>query len=142
MLKIGIDTGVNTGFAVVRSVKLESVECLQIHQALERVKGFLEAGEDVQVFVEDARQRKWIPNQRGREVLQGVGSVKRDALIWEDFLKDLVSQYGESRVSFRMMPPKSNKTKLDTATFKRLTGWEGRTNEHGRDAAMLVYGMK
>lgn len=142
MLKIGIDTGVNTGFAVVRNVKLESVECLQIHQALERVKGFLEAGEDVKVFVEDARQRKWIPSQRGREVLQGVGSVKRDALIWEDFLKDLVNQYGEARVSFRMMPPKSNKTKLDAATFKRLTGWEGRTNEHGRDAAMLVYGMK
>ena len=142
MLKIGIDTGVNTGFAVVRNVKLESVECLQIHQALERVKGFLEAGEDVKVFVEDARQRKWIPSQRGREVLQGVGSVKRDALIWEDFLKDLVNQYGEARVSFRMMPPKSNKTKLDAAPFQRLTGWEGRTNVHGRDAAMLVYGMK
>ena len=31
--------------------------------------------------------------------------------------------------------------KLDAAAFKRLTSWQGRTSEHGRDAAMLVWGI-
>lgn len=68
-----------------------------------------------------------------RKRLQGVGSVKRDASIWEDYLKDL-------GVSFEMVAPKRNVTKLKQETFKRYTGWDKRTNEHGRDAAMLVFG--
>ena len=68
-----------------------------------------------------------------RKKLQGVGSVKRDATIWEDFLKDL-------GVKFEMVAPKRNVTKLTQETFKRYTGWSSKTNEHGRDAAMLIYG--
>ena len=68
-----------------------------------------------------------------RKKLQGVGSVKRDATIWEDFLKDL-------GVKFEMVAPKMNVTKLTQETFKRYTGWKKLTNEHGRDAAMLVFG--
>ena len=30
-------------------------------------------------------------------------------------------------------------TKSKADTFKKLTGWTGRTNEHARDAAMLVF---
>ena len=30
---------------------------------------------------------------------------------------------------------------VDAARFAKLTGWQGRTSEHARDAAMLVYGM-
>jgi len=30
--------------------------------------------------------------------------------------------------------------KLDAAAFKRLTGWQGRTNQEQRDAAMCVFG--
>jgi len=29
---------------------------------------------------------------------------------------------------------------VDPNRFKQWTGWEGKTNDHGRDAAMLVYG--
>lgn len=39
-----------------------------------------------------------------------------------------------------MVPPKNNKTKLDATKFKQITGWKERTNEHGRDAAMLCFG--
>ena len=38
--------------------------------------------------------------------------------------------------------PKDNKTKLNADQFSRITKWEGRTNEHGRDAAMLIFGRK
>ncbi len=94
--------------------------------------------ENMMVRVEDPRQRKWFGTERlerekERKKLQGVGSVKRDAVIWEDFLTDL-------GVRFEMVAPKNNVTKLSQSTFVSYTGWKKLTNEHGRDAAMLVFG--
>ena len=85
------------------------------------------------VRIEDARQRRWLGN-KGREALQGAGSIKRDATIWEDFLTD-------KKIPFEMVAPSRNSTKLSAEVFKRLTGWQGRTSEHSRDAAMLVFKM-
>ncbi len=31
------------------------------------------------------------------------------------------------------------RSKWDAETFRRITGWSGRTNEHGRDAARFVF---
>lgn len=141
MIYVGVDTGVNTGFSEWDSQKrcLLSVCSLPIHKAMYRVKVLHELHkENLVVRVEDPRQRKWFGTERmtreeERKKLQGVGSVKRDATIWEDFLKDL-------GVRFEMVAPKQNVTKLTQETFKRYTGWSSKTNEHGRDAAMLIYG--
>lgn len=43
-------------------------------------------------------------------------------------------------IPFELVAPKNNKTKVSADYFKKLTGWEGRTNEHERDCAMLVFG--
>lgn len=141
MIYVGVDTGVNTGFSEWDSKKrcLLSVCSLPIHKAMERVKVLHDLHkEELVVRVEDPRQRKWFGTERmtreeERKKLQGVGSVKRDATIWEDFLKDL-------GIRFEMVAPKMNVTKLTQETFKRYTGWSSKTNEHGRDAAMLIYG--
>lgn len=141
MIYVGVDTGVNTGFSEYDSKKrcLLSVCSLPIHKAMDRVKVLHDLHkEELVVRVEDPRQRKWFGTERmtreeERKKLQGVGSVKRDATIWEDFLKDL-------GVRFEMVAPKMNVTKLTQETFKRYTGWSSKTNEHGRDAAMLIYG--
>jgi hypothetical protein len=37
--------------------------------------------------------------------------------------------------------PKNNTTKISAEYFKAVTKWTARTNEHGRDAAMLVVGF-
>ncbi len=131
---IGIDTGVNTGFSLwdTKYKTFQCIETVSIHRALEKVKGFSDGGLNVFVRVEDARKRKWF-GKAGKEQLQGAGSIKRDAKIWEDFLTDL-------KVDFEMVSPKNNKTKLNAATFIKITNWEGRTTEHSRDAAMLVFG--
>lgn len=87
--------------------------------------------DDLFVRVEDASLRNWY-GSAGREQLQGAGSIKRDSSIWRDYLKWL-------NIEHEMVAPKNNKTKLDTDVFKRMTGWEGRTNNHARDAAMLCF---
>jgi hypothetical protein len=131
---IGIDTGVKTGIAVwsVQEKKFTIVETTKIHKAMDRVK-FFHDGYDIKVRVEDARLRKWIPYESGREVLQGVGSVKRDASIWEDFLTDIICPH-------ELVPPKNNKTKISKEYFNKITGWDRPSSSHARDAAMLVFG--
>lgn len=139
MKYIGIDTGVNTGIAVwdTESRDLLSVETTTITKAMLSVLDFLQSDERVKVVFEDARQRKWIPampdirREMGR--WQGSGSVMRDCKIWEDFCK-------ENSIPYEAVAPKRNRTKLTAEAFKRLTGWKGRTSEHARDAAMLVFG--
>lgn len=133
---IGVDTGVNTGFAVAvdkgQGGELMQVGSLSITQAMEQVKVLLkEHGQDsVYIFIEDPRLRTWFTG--GREKAQGVGSVKRDAQIWEDFCK-------ENEINYKLIHPKNNVTKSKADMFKKMTGWTGRTNEHARDAAMLVF---
>lgn len=133
---IGIDTGVNTGFAVAadrgNGGELEQVESLSITQAMEKVKELIEqwGNENVCLYIEDARQRTWFTG--GREKAQGVGSVKRDAQIWEDWCN-------EQGLNYLMIHPAANATKTKADVFKKRTGWIERTNEHARDAAMLVF---
>ena len=86
---------------------------------------------DVAVLYEDATKRKWYGNT-GRERLKGAGSVERDAKIWRDFL-------AENKIKHKAIAPKNNITKLSAKQFALITGYKGRTNEHGRDAAMLVF---
>lgn len=134
---IGIDCGVDTGIAVwdKRERRLTRVETVKIHEAIELVRdyGSLLAF----VRVEDARLRKRIPRyesetrERGRR--EGAGYVKRDAVIWEDFLTS-------RGFAFDMVAPKDNKTKMAPDIFSKTTGWQKRTSTHSRDAAMLVFG--
>lgn len=146
MIYIGIDTGVNTGIAIWdnRKRSLEMVESTEIHKAMKTVSYYVGLqnsgiGDKVVVRVEDPRQRNWFGTEKmsrdeERKRLQGVGSVKRDASIWDAYLKDLGCEY-------EMVAPKRNITKMTHERFKALTGWKSRTNEHGRDAAMLVFGF-
>lgn len=134
-LLIGIDPGVQTGFAVwnLDDQRFVMIRSLTILEAIQGVTA-LNDGEEIEVWVEDARLRKYF-GRSGRERLQGAGSIKRDCKIWEDFLE-------RAGIKYKMIPPKANKTKLNAASFKKWTMYQGQTNEHGRDAAMLVYGVK
>lgn len=136
MVYIGIDTGTHTGFAVWHSDSkhLAEVSTLSITQAMERIRliAKVRGRDDIRLFIEDARQRKWFGNA-GREKLQGAGSVKRDCAIWEDWCR-------EQGLRYQMIAPRNNRTKLSSLQFKALTKWPGRTSEHARDAALLVFG--
>lgn len=136
-LCVGIDTGTNVGLAEWNCIarKLLSVRTMKLHRALELVDNLHKSnGDNLLVRFEDARLRKWYGNA-GREKLQGAGSIKRDCVIWQEFLTD-------KGIRFEAVAPKNNMTKLTDERFKKLTGWLGRTSEHGRDAAMLVFNYK
>lgn len=140
MYYIGIDCGRHTGLALYDGAKKKLVEChtVALHQALMYViNASYEFGDALTVVFEDARQRKWLPRERTaseyRGRLQGAGSVKRDAAIWEEMLRDY-------DIRFDAVPPRPGLTKLTEAAFRGITGYTARTSNHARDAAMLVYG--
>ena len=140
MIYIGIDTGVHTGMAVWDSERKElvMVDTLKIHEALQIVISYAYKDIPLCIRFEDARQRKWIPMSKNMTAelgrAQGAGYVKAHCQIWEDFLRD-------KDIPFEMIAPRRNVTKLSAEQFERITGYKGRTSEHARDAAMLVYGL-
>lgn len=131
---IGIDPGVNTGFAVYDGENL-SLDTCSITRAMQKVYILMQDNDcKLHIFIEDARKRQWFGNS-GREKLMGAGSVMRDCRVWEDFCL-------EQNLAYTLVAPKNNKTKLSSEQFGKLTGYRGRTSEHSRDAAMLVFGRE
>jgi len=140
---IGIDPGTTTGLCAYNRITkielltsgtlLEMQYILQAHPWNMRIKGGL-----VFMRIEDARLRTWIPYEKTEKAerghREGAGYVKAHCAIWEDFCKI----WG---IPFELVAPKKNKTKVKADYFKKLTGWEGKSNSHSRDAAMLVVGF-
>lgn len=130
---IGIDAGTNTGFAIwdITNKTFIQIKTMKIHAALELVRQYKD--HDIHVFVEDARKATFGRKKEAYKA-QGAGSVKRDAAIWEGFLTDY-------KIPFTMKRPNKRLTKIDESTFSNLTKYNGRTSNHARDAAMLVFGI-
>lgn len=133
---VGIDPGVKTGLAVWdrEKKKLRIVATAGIIEAMAAVLELKDNPSEatIEVRFEDSRQRRWF-GSKGREALQGAGSIKRDCSIWQEFCE----AHG---IKFTAVPPQTGATKWTVDYFQKLTGWKKRTSEHGRDAAALVVG--
>ena len=138
MLYIGLDPGTNTGLAVwdAEAHRFSELVTASIVGAMKIVCDYAAAW-PVTIVVEDARKRQWLPREKNlseyRGKLMGAGSIKRDCEIWEEF----AALYG---IPIQFVPPRKGLTKWDAETFNKITGWKGRTSNHARDAALLVWG--
>jgi len=133
---IGIDPGTKTGIAVYSPTDRKITYCatVGIVKAMQIVMAYIDVNfPPVELIFEDARKRRWIPKKTGRERLQGAGSIKRDSSIWQEFCEF-------HHISYSAVPPKAGMTKINSDIFRKITGWTGRTSEHSRDAAMIVFG--
>lgn len=62
---------------------------------------------------------------------QNVGMNKRDASLYIEWIQ---------RQSIRVLEIRPWRRKVSTGTeFNKMTGYDKRTNQHGRDAALLIY---
>lgn len=131
---IGIDPGVNTGIAVwerpnKKFIYISSGKILDVMDMVE--KAIISRNSFIKC--EDPRKAGAGRQKKDYNIAQGAGSIKRDAQIWEDFLK-------KHNADFVMLKPAAAFTKWKADKFQQLTKWTHQTNEHGRDAAMLVFG--
>jgi hypothetical protein len=115
-LYIGIDCGVNTGIAIWNRIKGEfvSIETCSITQALFSVKGIVD-----------------------QCVITFPVLIVEDPSVW--FWKQLCIELSLEMIAVPVH--KRRNTKLTPDAFASLTGWKGRTSNHARDAAMLVFKM-
>ena len=130
---IGIDPGTHTGIAIKSCGEWHAIETCTIYHAIKRVVAAESycAGEGEKLFIriEDARKRSWFGNT-GKERLKGAGSVERDCAIWEEVLTEL-------KIPFEMVHPKNVK-ETTAEYFAKISGWNGRTSKHSREAAFLI----
>jgi hypothetical protein len=135
---IGVDAGKYTGVAVwnskSRSLSVLTTDFWGCYNFILENYG----KSQIRIVIEDPSKtppvfnKKFVRSEKARlKVAQNVGGVKRESVLLAD---------GLERAGFTVIRTKPNNTKKNSVYIKRLTGYEGRTNEHNRDAIMLVYG--
>lgn len=136
-LRIGIDPGTKTGFAVANADtgELRQIETLDFWSAYHRVRtlSFEHTVVEVVIEVPDTKH-VWHKGASGPAALQrqgvNVGSVIREAQLLADGIE-------ESGLPVTRVKPRG---KQPVDKFQAYTGWATGTNQHERDAALLVYG--
>lgn len=141
-LLIGIDPGAKNGFAVWNGKELTHIHTLLTFQVFEQIELHLEFPphrvhpSEIHIYIENPHT--WKPF-RGVKMdsarLQGVGQVKARYNSIIEFLE-------AKKIPFTPVNLQGTMKKIKADYFKKLTGYTGQTNEHGRDAAMIVYGRK
>ena len=141
---IGLDPGQATGLAVwdpAREVFARSLLTTTFWEAYELIRTY--DPRTVLIVLEDPSQNRPtfhhnLPQSerayRQRERLsRNVGSNMREALLLAE---------GLERQGYRVRRVRPRSSKLSADVFKKVTRYQGRTSEHARDAAMLVFGLK
>lgn len=131
---VGIDPGVNTGFAVYKDGQLE-LHTLTFWGATSR----LLAEPPDKVYLEDPNliSPTFLRNVSKRGLLkiaQNVGMNKRDAQLMLEFCRDVIE------VDVELVKPTTKK--WGRHIFQRVTGITKPVSQHARDAAklLIVYG--
>lgn len=144
---IAIDPGVSTGMAVWDSYLKQIVDIwtTDFWGCIDYIEDFREKHNmfDIKVVIENPNGNKPVFFKKGvnsqamaRKVGQDVGSNKREASL-------LIEYFERKHIAYTAIVPKKKSTgsgKITQEYFKKLSGWTKRTNQHERDAAMMILG--
>ena len=149
-LIVGLDPGEQTGVAAYDPTARRLKYCTSLGfwamvrwfetelGPIESVDG-LAPGPVLLVVIEDARKlpiygrHRAVRGARRDKLARNVGRIDRDTQLWVEYLTMRGYQVVRS-------VPAAGDEKWLAETFKQITRWRGRTNQHGRDAARLVWG--
>lgn len=131
---IGIDPGINVGYATwfVEDKLLCYVTSESLFKIFEWIAG-LNQTHSIKVRIENPNTWIGFKGQKRESFrLQGAGAVKQS-------YKHIIEFLEHHKIDYEPVRLQGSMKKLSAARFKELTGYTDRTNEHGRDAAMLVF---
>lgn len=133
--QIAIDPGTHTGLAIAYLGVLEVVRTCTFWEAAQILADMRYKNDiPIELIIEDPRGIYVPPGQRNPQRIKGVGSVERDAKLWIEYAQ----HYG---IPYRTVKP-GRYREIDADTFRKWTGWTGRTSEHARAAAMMIWNGK
>ena len=130
---IGLDPGAHTGLAVFQNgslVELATIKPASIYSALVQWS-------PKRVIFEDSRLQShgWTTHAARAAALKmarNVGEI-------DAWCKLIVEHCAELNIMAHGVSPKSKGAKMDADSFRELTGWQGRTNQHECDSAMVCW---
>ena len=134
LLKSGVATWDGKKFTQLGTMRFyELLDYLEMHKMHAWTKKeysfmvFLEAGWLNEKSNFHTNQGAWIRERIAKDVGQNQAVGK------------LILEYCElEKINYHTIRP--TQTKWSSETFKKITGWEGRTNSEMRDAARLIFG--
>ena len=130
---IGLDPGINVGFAVFdRDIKalitVSSHPLFNVFQLLDDLKY-----SHIEVFIENPNTWiKFSSTEDSNARKQGAGAVKQTYKHLVEFLED-------RNIKFTPIKLQGTMKKVDSTKFKLYTKWAKMTNQHSRDASLMVY---
>lgn len=130
---LGIDPGANTGVAIFQDgalLELRTIHPIDIASVLEELR-------PARVVFEDSRliSHLFTTNQRSavaKSMARKVGQVDMVCSM-------LVALCERMKIEAHGISPKAKGAKVEAERFAEITGWEGSSNEHTRDAAMVAW---
>lgn len=130
---VGIDPGSNTGIAIYRAGVLAELQTIEPHQLPEAIERIAPA----RVVYEDSRLQShtW---KRGVNAAAQL-KIARDVGQIDAWCRLITATCERLGIPAHGISPKNKGAKLNAEQFERLTGWEGRSNEHTRDAATVAW---
>ena len=141
MIYIGIDPDVDkNGFAVwdANDKSLNYIGVCRFFGLINEIESLIATGEDVIVFIEagwlirksNFHSKKGQTKSVGEKIAKAVGANHQVGKLLAEYCDD-------KKIAYALIRPQGKK-KADE--FKRITGYQKRTNSEMRDAAMLVFG--
>lgn len=135
MMTIGIDPGNRCGFAVYERGRLVHLSDSSSVSLLRKISTWIGIAT---VVIEDSRLQSKVWNADGKNrgtslsIARKVGSVDRICMQVEEICK-------ENGLELLRVSPLDKGSKVKAEAFKAMTGWDQKTNEHQRDAAMVAW---
>lgn len=133
MRLIGIDPGASTGLALYEAGELRELHTIAPHQ----IAWWIADLKVQKVIFEDSRLQShtWT---RGKSVAATAKMARNVGQIdaWCSYIQAVCLDYG---IDSHGVSPAGKGAKLDAGRFQAVTGWEGRSNQHERDGAMVAW---
>lgn len=132
---IGIDPGKDSGLVTLVNGEIFSIKTISPEEVLKEIDKFKLNG-GMMVIFEDSRKQPIF--SRGTNA-RAAGRIARSVGMIDGQCRDIEAACRRLGVKCIGISPKGKGRKLNAEQFKKMTGWEGRTNQHERDAAQVCW---
>ena len=135
---IGVDAGVKTGIAIFENRQLVGLKTLTPYQA---ICFFQEnASKITKAVIEYSKGQSYIFNQRSEMSKAVMGRLGRNIGQVDGLCDIFIECFESNKIEVHKHTPLGKGSKWNKEEFRHFfPQWKNRTNEHGRDAAKIVF---
>jgi hypothetical protein len=135
---LGIDPGAKTGVATFIDGSLHQIQTLTHQDLLKLLVDGTINGKVTAVIFEDSTKQKHVWHRTGLTA-PAMMRVARNVGMVDEMCRNIVRVCSEQGIPAVAVSPLGKGAKLSAEVFKKRIGWQPRTSQHGRDAAMVYF---